>query len=364
MNVSPNSRFLIVSLRYIGDVLLSTPLALSIKTHFPRAKVDYLVFAGTEGVLEKNPFVDRVHTLPVGTYSPAQYLKLFKRYDVALGVNASDRTAIYASAAGRFSISFSYNTPQEWWKRILLSQCRLFPFEKHTVQLMLSQLEPLGIPAIPRVVAHWDDSDLQFARNQLGNNYVLLHPYTRQNYKYWPAQEWAKLAALITEQTNLKPIFTRSKSGHDEAQFQQIKSVSKCPLHSFQQAFSFPQLAAAIRHSSGFIGVDTVVTHMAAAVDAPMLALFGPTLTHNWGPWPNSFDSGNPYERTGRVQQRGNIIVVQHGWPCVPCGLQTCGISRRDKIECLEALPAETIFDEFRRRVLINRQPAQSTVVA
>ena len=58
--------FLIISLRYIGDILLSTALARSIKAALPDATVDYLVFAGNEGILDGNPDVRRVLTMRPG----------------------------------------------------------------------------------------------------------------------------------------------------------------------------------------------------------------------------------------------------------------------------------------------------------
>lgn len=363
MNISPESKFLIVSLRYIGDVLLSTPLALSIKQRFPKAQVDYLVFKGTEGILAKNPHVRSVHALAPGLGSPASFLKLFKGYDFAIGVNPSDRTAIYAIAAARRSIGFSYLLGHDQWKTRLLSECRLYDDTKHIVPLVLSQLEPLGIPAEPRVVIRFDQKDAAFSRDQLGDNYVVLHPYTRQSYKYWPAESWANFAGLVEKETGVKAVFTRSSSPHDEEQFSAIEKAAGRKLHSFSRPFTLTELAAAIRGSHGYIGVDTVATHMAAALEVPLIALFGPTFVHNWGPWPNGWQTDNPYDRTGRIQQHGGITVLQHDWPCVPCGLQACPISKRNKIECLEGLSPRAVFFEFEKRVLRFNKPQSSKLL-
>jgi heptosyltransferase-3 len=346
--LNPRSSFLIVSLRYIGDVLLSTPLALSIKTHLPEATVDYLVFSGTEGVLAKNRHVAKVHAIAPGISSLATFLKLFRRYDFALGINPSDRTAIYTLGAGRRSIGFSYFSKQEWWKKTLLSDCRVYAHEQHIVPLILTQLEPLGIPAIPRVIMGFDSADEQFARTELGENYVLLHPYTRQSYKYWPAENWRKLAGLIREM-GLKPVFTRTNVPADEEQLLRIRKAGGADLNVFPKPFSLTQLAAAIRGSSGFVGVDTVGTHMAAALEAPTVALFGPTFVHNWGPWPNGCTTPKPFARAGQIQRHGAITVVQQNWDCVPCGQHTCPISKRDKIECLEAMAPEMVFEELKK---------------
>ncbi|MBA4146971.1 MAG: glycosyltransferase family 9 protein [Verrucomicrobia bacterium] len=345
-------------------MLLSTPLALSIKQRFPNARVDYLVFKGTEGILEKNPHVHRVHTLAPGLGSPKAFSKVFGRYDFAIGVNPSDRTAIYAAAAARHSIGFSYLLGHDRWKTRLLSDCRLYDDSKHIVPLVLSQLEPLGIAPEPRVVIKFDQQDAAFTRGELGNNYVVLHPYTRQSYKYWPAESWAKFAALVECETGMKAVFTRSRSAHDEQQFSDIqKAAGNTRLNSFSRPFTLTELAAAIRGGHGYIGVDTVATHMAAALEVPLIALFGPTFVHNWGPWPNGWQTDNPYGRTGGIQQHGGITVVQHDWPCVPCGLQACPISKRNKIECMEALSPRAVFVEFEKRVLGFNKPHSSMLL-
>src|SRR5439155_17138308 len=115
---------------------------------------------------------------------------------------------------------------QDWWKKLFLTQCNPLALE-HTVPLMLSQLDSLKIPRIPRVVMGHDEVDADFVREQLGDeDYILLHPFTRQAYKYWPARHWAQLADLIQRQTGLRAIFTRSGFAADEQQFQGIEAAA------------------------------------------------------------------------------------------------------------------------------------------
>jgi heptosyltransferase-3 len=341
--------FLIVSLRYIGDVLLSTPLALSIKERFPDAAVDYLVFEGTEGILARNPHVRAIHAIPPGSRSLRRYAAIWKKYDYAIAANPSDRSAIHCSGAGRFSIGFSYFSRKEWWKKRFLDRCRFYDDSLHAVPLVLSQLEPLDIPLRPRVVMGYDDSDEEFARRALGDDpYILFHPYSGRKYKYWTSRAWGDLALLVRERMGLRAVVTVSPAPGDRAVLEEVLACSPPGTMPFPEVFALPRLAAAIRNGHGYVGVDTVATHMAAALDAPTVAIFGPTQVRHWGPWPNGSTEKAPYYGKGGVQRIGRIAVVQKDWSCAPCNRETCDLSAGGRIECLEAITPEEVYGELR----------------
>src|SRR5690242_12019307 len=89
-----DARVLVVILRRLGDVLLTTPLIRSLKRAYPQASIDALVFAGTEGVLTGNPDLAAIITMPqrpgvADTLSLSA--RLFRRYDLAVSVQSGDR---------------------------------------------------------------------------------------------------------------------------------------------------------------------------------------------------------------------------------------------------------------------------------
>lgn len=355
------SSFLIVSLRYIGDVLLSTPLALSIKSHLPDATVDYLVFEGTEGILAKNPLVRKVHTIPAGSRSLRRFGSLWKTYDCAVATNPSDRSAIQCIGAGRTTVGFSYFRRKEWWKKRMLGECLFYNDSVHIVPLILSLLSPLGIPPRPRVVAAFGESDAGFARAELGSGgYVLLHPYAGRRYKYWAPRGWGTLARFLLESAGLRPVFTVSADPADQAVLEQILSYAPRGTAAFRRRFTLPQLAAAIHGSLGFVGVDTVATHMAAALDVPTVALYGPTMTRHWGPWPNDSSEQSPYPAHGGLRRLGKITVIQKEWPCVPCSQETCARSGGGPIDCLEEITPEEVCGELRIAMAVGAPETDS----
>ncbi len=355
---SRNPSFLIIALRYIGDVLLSTPLALSIKQHIPDATVDYLVFRGTEDVLKKNPHVRRIHTIAPGSSGFSQLCRLFRRYDHAIATGWSDRMSWFAWLTGRRSQGFHANRRQDRWKQRLLTRCLFFDGRLHMVPLMLTQLEPLQVPAVRRVVMAFDKDDGRFANIHLPPQpFILLHPYSRRAYKHWPATAWAELAAMLQRETGARAMFTPPFSPGDQEQLRLIQATAGSPLDRLPGPFTLSQLAAAIHRSRAFVGIDTAATHMAAALDVPTIAIYGPTPALTWGPWPNDWPTGTPYSWKGRMQKRGCITLLQTSWPCVPCCRETCALNRSTKMECLDAISPADVLDAIQQaHVTTDRQ--------
>src|SRR4051812_49741936 len=96
-------RILVVTLRRLGDVLLTTPLVRSIRRGFPQGRLDILLFRGSERILKGNPDVDNVITIPERPSAGetlALVRQLWRRYDLAVTTQAGDRPTFYALVAG------------------------------------------------------------------------------------------------------------------------------------------------------------------------------------------------------------------------------------------------------------------------
>lgn len=341
--------FLVVSLRYIGDVLLSTPIARSIRAAHPDAAVDYLVFEGTQGILEGNPDVRRVLTVPPGSGVGAA-LAHFREYGVAIGVNASDRTAFQLLAKGRTTVGFVDDRPKEWWKRMLFTHASVHDPSRHTVEQLLGQLAPLGIPPVPEVSIHLRDDDFAAARAAAGAApFVLVHPYTRWRYKMWGAGRWAALSRLIEKETGVRVLFTTSP-GEAEEGIRRAILAEGIPARAFVSApLSIRQVAALAALAEGYVGIDTMVTHLAAALGKKTVAVFGPTPVHRWAPWVNSPSPVSPWKTGGGTQRVGHVTVVQSGCDCAGCDRMGCDHRPDSHSRCLDELSAETVLAELLR---------------
>lgn len=340
--------FLIVSLRYIGDVLLATSLARSIKAADPAAEVDFLVFRGTEGILSGNPDIGNVFTVTPGSRSLSDLARLWKRYDVAIGGNASDRTAFQLIAAGNRSIGFADSRPKEWWKRLAFTHCSSYDPGKHVVELLLGQLRFLDVPPVPEISVHFGEQDRDAALEAAGpGEFLLLHPYTRWEYKKWPSRHWAELARRIERETGIRALFTVAPGEFEGRIRDEIRAAGIGEDGFARASLALTGLAALLSLARGCVGVDTVVTHMAAALSRPTLAVFGPTPPWRWGPWPNGHPVGTPYARRGGIQRRGNIVIVQKDWDCAACDRMGCDHRRDSQSRCLLELLPEEVFGEL-----------------
>lgn len=341
--------YLIVCFRYIGDVLVTTPLALSIKTAQPEAVIDYLVFQGTEAVLAKNPHIRTVHTIPPKKASISKLLSLYRRYDVAIAAGTSDRTVVFSSIIGRRRFGLDYGYPRDFWKRLLLWHYVRYDDSRHVVWNMLAILEPLGIPSVPRIAIGFDQDDLLFSTRRIPvGPFVVMHPYSRNSCKYWPVKKWRELACMVAEKLHVKVLFTRTPDSEDLKQLHEIMHNTPSGVVNLSDVFSLNQMAAALTKAKAYIGIDTVITHIAATVGVPTIALFGPTWTKYWAPWPNGCDNISPFAKNKGIQKEANVTVVQKGWDCVPCNKEHCAISLRNKMECLEELSVEEVYESLR----------------
>ena len=100
---APPRRILVITLRRLGDVLLTTPLVRTLRMGFPDARIDMLVNRGTEGILAGNPDVSEVIVIPEKIAAGALALvarRLWRDYDLAISTQSGDRPTFLAWVAG------------------------------------------------------------------------------------------------------------------------------------------------------------------------------------------------------------------------------------------------------------------------
>lgn len=344
---------LVICTRRIGDVLLATPVVRSIKSAYPDAAIDMLVFEGTQDVIAANPDIRRILTIAERATTGAQLTMvrlLWRRYDVALSLIGGDRPIMYACVAGRYRIGTMGPYNNSWWKRRLLNAW--VPFDRigtHTVAMNLRLLEPLGVERFSTPVVAWTRADEDAAQRLfrgVGNNqrYAVLHVSPKFAYKMWTAAGWAELGRWLMNQG-----VTAVVAGGDEPNERMYcEDVARqLPEGSVNLAgqMGLPALGYLLSRATVYVGTDTAVSHMAAAVGIPTVVLFGPSNPVKWGPWPKDFppDGGSPWKTKGS-QRQGNVLLLQGEGDCVPCYAEGCGHHINSLSDCLQKLSVDRVI--------------------
>jgi heptosyltransferase-3 len=353
MITNPPGRLLIICTRRIGDVLLLTPLIRTLKRHWPASQIDLLVFKGTESILASNPDIHAI--IPVQEhptfFSHCRLIKrIFRYYDLALSTLPGDKSTLYAFLAARYRVGMLGDDSSRWWKSAMLSEVVEFDnLSTHTVIMNLRLAEILQLTPVPEIVLSWDEKDIQVVTRYLNihQKLAVLHVFPKFSYKEWVKTGWLQLANYL-QQAGYTVIFTGEKKKEERKWVSEMLDHLRKDAINMVGCLSLSQLAFLLHCSQIYVGPDTVVTHMAAALGIPTVALFGPSNPVKWGPWPQAWNClVNPFIRLGS-QQRNNVYLLQGSGMCVPCLQEGCDKHIRSRSRCLENLSVQSVIDAVR----------------
>lgn len=345
----PPRRILLTCTLRIGDVLLATPLARSLKQAWPQAELHFLAFKGTEGVLAGNPDIDKIIAYPHRTDwrgKLAQFRELWRQYDLALSPIASDRARLYGWVGAPFRLGLL--NPGERGKTLLLNRWLMFDnLNTHTVTQGLRLTEALGIEPVYQVTppAASDDERQALARLTAplnGQAYAVLHPYPKYAYKMWRQDGWIELANWL-RQEGIKVVLTGGPDADEKTYSEQI--ARQASALNLSGRLSLAATAELITHAKLFIGPDTAITHIAAAVGAPTIALFGPSNPIKWGPWPKDWHKAESPRAMRGSGRRGNVWLIQGEGECVPCLMEGCERHIDSSSLCLQHLSVSSVIN-------------------
>jgi heptosyltransferase III len=351
-DLPPHPRILVIALRRLGDVLFATSLIASLRRAFRDAVIDVLVFDGTAGVLDGNPDIDRVVTMPQrpGAWqSLALALRLARRYHLAVSTQSGDRPTLFALVAGSRHAGPVDGGSRGALRRLALWRSVELRPGTHRLEDMLRLADVLGVARVGHLVCPGGvgpslapDDAPPLPEHGGEGGYAVIHAAPMFRYKHWNVEGWRTVAAKLGAR-GLRVVAT---GGPDAAERAFLDAVFG-PVPEVERKdgqLSWPQLARLLAGARIFIGPDTSVTHLAAATGCPTIALFGPTDPRQWGPVPaGGLDP--MWEAAGTIQRRNNVWLVQHPLPCLPCHKEGCNQHAGSFSRCLDDLPPARVLE-------------------
>jgi lipopolysaccharide heptosyltransferase I len=296
------NRILIVRLSALGDIVHAIPVLAAITRHWPSARVDWLVEHAYAPILSlvkglhrrvvvRGPATaETAHTICFGGLtgyaSAASHLRA-QGYDAALDLQGLIKSATWARISGAERvIGFDPAHLREPLAGRLYSETVLPRDGVHVIQKNLSLLSALGIGdarvELPLLPAASTATLEAMASIGGAGKYIVINPGAAWPNKRWPAERFGALAAALFDRTQLRSFVTWGPSERDLAD-----TVCRWSRGAAETAppTSIADLAVLVRDAALVISGDTGPLHIAAAMAAPLVGLYGPTWPERNGPW-------------------------------------------------------------------------------
>jgi lipopolysaccharide heptosyltransferase I len=302
------TRFLIVRLGALGDVVHAIPVAAALRRAFPDARIDWLVSAKHREILDLVPVIDRrlvindpstrsARSGQVGASGASSLLSAIgelrrTRYDVAIDLQGLIKSAALARSSGAARVvGFSSRYARERAARLFYTDVYdpgrggLFdPREtRHVVDINLGLLSVLGIsePAREFPIEDADTDVARQARQDAGGPYALLNPGAAWPNKRWPPARLAAIASELRARHGLRSIVLWGP-GEETLANEVVAGADHAALVSPRTTIA--DLVALARRAALMVSGDTGPTHIAAALGTPIVGIYGPTRPARNGP--------------------------------------------------------------------------------
>jgi ADP-heptose:LPS heptosyltransferase len=330
-------KILVIKLRAIGDVLLSTPVLKNLRHNFKDAEIDFLTEPPSREIIEGNPFVDNLIIFDRRDKSFSSFLNLKrKKYDLVIDLFCNPRSALMTFISGaRYRVGYAFKG------RSYAYNIKLKPRKEvhHNVEFNLDALRSLGLEIVDKnPYLPIDESAEKFAEkffdeNDLDNKLtVALIPVGTWETKRWELKKFAELGDIIAKNFNAEILIIWG----NEKEFEEAMTIS-----SFMNAkpiipsrTSLKQLSAILKRCSFAIANDSGPMHISAVVGTPTLGIFGPTNPYAQGP----FGEKHLWVRNEEID-------------CLGCNLTKCPIGNK----CMTELKVETVYSAFLKLVEKNK---------
>jgi len=333
----PAKRILVTRMKFIGDVVLTTPLLQSLRAAYPSAHIAYMAEAHACSLLRHHPAVDELigydFSRPAILEQTRVALALRReRFDLALDLFSNPRSALLTYLSGaRVRVGLA----RRGRGRLFTHQVHDDGAPKTAIEFHNQFLHAIGVtPGSARpslvVTAEEREAMLRRLRTIAGDGVrkrrlVLLHAGATWPSKQWGAGQYAELAGLLSRRAGVGVLLTGGV--RDDATLGEVEEKSQGDAQRVG-ALTLRELAALLSLADAFVGNDGGPMHISAAMGTPTVGIFGPGEEQIWFPYSESF---------GHRALREDVS-------CHPCHLNVCNRPGDSYMECMKKLSPERVL--------------------
>ncbi len=267
-------RILVIRGGAIGDFILTLPAIAALRKQFPQAHLEVLGYPHIAQLAVAGGLADRVQPIEArglagffardGTLEPS-LMDYFSEFDLVVSY-LYDPDGIFKSNL----------------RRCLFGQFIAGPHRPneaepiHATQVYLKPLERLAIfdaDPVPRLSLNSQPSTL---------NQLSLHPGSGSERKNWPESKWAEFITRLTASTKLNLLLVGGEA--EGGRLERLATAVPRERRQMAQNLPLPELAWRVQSCAAFVGHDSGISHLAAALGLPCLVLWADALEEIWRP--------------------------------------------------------------------------------
>jgi predicted lipopolysaccharide heptosyltransferase III len=286
-------KILLLQLKRIGDLILTTPAIAALGQNFSDAHLTLVVSNECAQLLPAISNLDRIliarrNLRDLGLFSSIAT----KRFDYCIDFTRNDRSAFLTllSGARRRIASYRVRDQSKTRARLYTDLVGVRVRDMHTIDYNLALLEPLGVRAastgpqlnLPQT-AH-EKADALRRDSEITRPYLILHPGSARREKLWEPERWAEVVERFGQNNDFDLVLTSGPSADEQAHVAAITKLTRKQTIDLSAKTDLLTLAALIAQAQLLVTVDSAPMHLAAATHTPQVILFGPTNPFHWRP--------------------------------------------------------------------------------
>jgi predicted lipopolysaccharide heptosyltransferase III len=278
---------LLIQLKRIGDLVLTTPAIAALREKFPNAKISLIVSPGCAELLPAIPKID--NKLVVNNV--ASWLEITRTgFHYSIDFTRNDRSSFLTRLSrAKTRIASERRKQKSTFRSRAYNTFVTAPLKQlHTVDYNLKLLEPLGIagptPSVQLKIPELARKKATELRNahKIDKQFIVFHPGSARAEKFWEPDRWAEVINEADEKFD--PVLTGGNFTLEQNHLRQIKSKLRRRIVDLSGQTDLLTLAALIAKARLLVTVDSAPVHFAAAAGIAQVALFGPTNPFHWRP--------------------------------------------------------------------------------
>lgn len=352
MGISPGPQVrhaLFIRFGGMGDILLATPTVRRLADAYPGITIDFIVGGGMAPALEGHPLIRRIYVFDkrgadarFRNFLPFLVRLARARYDLVVNLHPSVKSYLMAAATGaRTRLTFRKHM------EVRADTGRV----AHAVDDFFKELAPLGIPMptdrrldfVVPPAAHERVGALLRERGVADTDRLLvINPAGSHAVNRWAPERFAAVAAHFADRPGTKVAvsgapssFRAVQNGIDEGDLARSIAEADPRVLNLAGQINVKELGALFQRAGALLTGDTGPMHIAAALETPLVALFGPA---------------DP-DRTGPLTANA-VVLADRSLPCEPCRARVCA---RGDIMCMQNLSVPAVIAAVDGRLLPRR---------